>query len=317
MKIASLFSGAGGLDLGLVQAGHEVIWANDFDADCVETYRKNISKDITLGDISDIKSSEIPNADVIVGGFPCQGFSQANRLRFDADPRNRLYQEFRRVVRDKQPLYFLAENVKGILSLAGGKAIEQIKSDFAAAGYRVQVRLFNLADYGVPQTRQRVIIAGTRNDLDQELDFQFPAATHCKPTLCAKTGLKPWVTISEALEAFPDPDGSHNLPNHIYSLYKVTNRNFTGHRRTDPDKPSPTILARGNGKGGVCAIQHPNNHRRMSIREQATIQTFPLGFEFVGKMNSCYRQVGNAVPVLFGEHLGSMIVKTEKLRLVA
>lgn len=317
MKIVSLFSGAGGLDLGLVRAGHEVIWANDFDADCVETYRKNISKDVVLGDIGEIDSDEIPNADVIVGGFPCQGFSQANRLRFEADPRNRLYQEFRRVVRDKQPLYFLAENVKGILSLAGGKAMEKIKDDFAAAGYRVQVRLFNVADYGVPQTRQRVIIAGTRNDLEEELDFQFPAPTHCKRELCAKTGLEPWVTIREALEAFPDPDANHNLPNHIYSLYKVTNRNFTGHRWTDPDKPSPTILARGNGKGGVCAIQHPNNHRRMSIREQAAIQTFPLGFEFVGKMNSCYRQVGNAVPVLFGEHLGSMLEKTIKARKAA
>lgn len=317
MKIVSLFSGAGGLDLGLMRAGHEIVWANDFDADCVETYRRNLSHHITLGDICDIHSQDIPDADVVVGGFPCQGFSQANMLRLEDDPRNRLYLEFLRVVRDKRPLYFLAENVRGILSLAGGQAIERIKADFAATGYRVQVRLFNVANYGVPQTRQRVIIAGTRSDLDPAFDFEFPAPTHCKPSLCAATGLPPWVTISQALDGLPAPDKPHNLPNHIYSQYKVTNRNFTGHRWTDPNKPSPTILARGNGKGGVCAIQHPDNRRRMSIREQATIQTFPSDFEFAGKMNSCYRQVGNAVPVLFGEHLGRMLFETQEVRLVA
>jgi DNA (cytosine-5)-methyltransferase 1 len=165
--------------------------------------------------------------------------------------------------------------------------------------------------------RRRVIIAGTRSDLDTALDFQFPKPTHCDPARCAATGLSPWITIGEALDGMPDPDRPHNLPNHIYSQYKVTNRNFTGHRWTDPHKPSPTILARGNGKGGVCAIQHPDNHRRMSIREQATIQTFPWDFEFVGKMNSCYRQVGNAVPVVFGEHLGRMLVEPQEVRLVA
>ena len=106
---------------------------------------------------------------------------------------------------------------------------------------------------------------------------------------------------------YQKPDEPHNLPNHICSQYKVTNRNFTGHRTTDPEMPSPTILARGNAKGGVCAIQHPRNHRRMSIREQAIVQTFPLGFEFIGRMNSCYRQVGNAVPVTFGRALGERL----------
>ncbi len=97
----------------------------------------------------------------------------------------------------------------------------------------------------------------------------------------------------------------------------MTNRNFTGHRRTDPDKPSPTILARGNGKGGVCAIQHPENHRRMSIREQAAIQTFPDGFDFSGRLNSAYRQVGNAVPVLFGRHLGKQLALSLTMKEVA
>lgn len=317
MRIVSLFSGAGGLDLGLIQAGHSVIWANDIDIDAVKTYQSNIGPEIIFGDICSISSSAIPDCDVVVGGFPCQGFSQANMLRFAEDERNRLYLEFLRIVRDKQPLYFLAENVRGILSLAGGQAIQKIESDFAAAGYRVSKKLFNVADYGVPQMRKRVIIAGTRADLPERLDYEFPEPTHADPAKARKLGLTPWVTIAEALAHIPEPSDNHELKNHVFSLYKVTNRNFTGHRRTDPDKPSPTILARGNGKGGVCAIQHPQNHRRMSIREQAAIQTFPDDFDFAGRLNSAYRQVGNAVPVLFGRHLGEQLALSVALKEVA
>jgi DNA (cytosine-5)-methyltransferase 1 len=146
------------------------------------------------------------------------------------------------------------------------------------------------------------------------MDFQFPTPTHASPARAVDLGLRPWQTITQGLNGIPDPGLSHRMPNHVYSRYKVTNRNFTGHRTTDPAKPSPTILARGNGKGGVCAIQHPGNHRRMSVREQAAIQTFPNDFEFVGAMNSCYRQVGNAVPVLFARMLGDQLWATVQLR---
>lgn len=305
MKIVSLFSGAGGLDLGLLQAGHEVIWANDYDRDAVATYERNIGTHIVYGDICGIPSTAIPSCDVVVGGFPCQGFSMANRLRFEEDVRNRLYLEFLRIVQDKQPRYFLAENVKGILSLADGAAIARIEQDFSSAGYRVSKQLFNVADFGVPQTRQRVIIAGVRNDLPIFQDFKFPTPTHSRAPRNNDTHL--WISVGEALEHIPEPEEAHTLRNHVYSKYKVTNRNFTGHRTTDPYKPSPTILARGNGGGGVCAIQHPNNHRRMSVREQALIQTFPTDFEFIGAMNSCYRQVGNAVPVAFAKRLGEQL----------
>lgn len=304
MRIVSLFSGAGGLDLGLIQAGHQVVWANDHDLDCVLTYAKNIGDHVLQGDIEDVAASEIPDCDAIVGGFPCQGFSQANMLRSGKDDRNRLYLEFLRIVREKQPNWFLAENVRGILSLDAGKAIQRIERDFSSVGYRVQKKLFNVADFGVPQSRWRVIIAGTRNDLPDVANYRYPQPTHSNQ---GRGGLLPWITVGAALKGIPEPDVAHGLLNHDYSKYKVTNRNFTGHRTTDPGKPSPTILARGNGKGGVCALQHPNNHRRMSVREQALLQTFPMSFEFLGKLNSCYRQVGNAVPVLFGKCLGAML----------
>jgi DNA (cytosine-5)-methyltransferase 1 len=305
MNIVSLFSGAGGLDLGLIQAGHEIIWANDIDADSCETYKLNIGNHITCTDIALIKMKEIPNCDVIVGGFPCQGFSMANMLRAVDDERNKLYRQFYRIVKNKKPSYFLAENVRGILSLSNGNVIKKIVKDFSEAGYRVKYKLFNMADFGVPQTRMRVIIVGTRKDLPEGMDYKFPEPTHQKTN---------WVSISKALKGIPEPDEKKSkLINHIYSKYKVTNRNFTGHRETDPNKPSPTILARGNGKGGVCAIQHPKNHRRMSVRESALVQTFPLNFEFVGSMGSMYRQVGNAVPVLFGQKLGEQLKELESV----
>ena len=307
MKIISLFSGAGGLDLGLIQAGNTVIWANDIDKDAVATYKENIGDHIVCDDIKNIDISTLPDADVVVGGFPCQGFSQANRLRTLEDDRNQLYRFFYNTIKIKQPKFFIAENVKGILSLGKGEAIKQIVSDFEAAGYITSVNLVNMADYGVPQTRQRVIIIGQRVDLGEKLRFKFPQQKKKK-----NSELPHWVSIREAIDHFPDPDKDNDVLNHIYSAYKVEYRNFTGHRETDPDKPSPTVLARGNGKGGVCAIPHYNGKRRLTIRESASVQTFPEDFHFVGTMNSCYRQIGNAVPVLFARKLGDELVRLEK-----
>lgn len=309
MKIISLFSGAGGLDLGLVKAGHRIVWANDIDENAVETYRKNLGGDIVCADIRGVKMWDIPDgADVVVGGFPCQGFSQANLLRDVDDDRNILYRFFRKVVSAKKPKFFIAENVKGILSLGGGSAIKRILADFKRAGYLLDVHLVNMADYGVPQHRQRVIIVGQRKDLGEAMRFRFPLPTHAKD---GDGGLCPWRSIRDELRRFPDPDRPNKLPNHVYSAYKLSYRNFTGHRPTDPDKPCPTILARGNGGGGVCAIPHYNGRRRLTIRESAAIQTFPDDFEFAGAMNSCYRQIGNAVPVRFAEFLGLELARLE------
>lgn len=308
MKFLSLFSGAGGLDLGLIQAGNTAVWANDADRDAVATYRENIGPEITCGDIREIPPSSLPAADVVVGGFPCQGFSQANLLRTADDERNFLYRAFLRTVRRIRPKFLIAENVRGILGIDGGAAIRRIVADFADAGYLVVHRLVNMADHGVPQHRLRVIIVGQRTDIAPLMLFRHPAPTHSKDG-----GVLPrWVSIREALERFPDPDGPHDLRNHVCSAYKVEYRNFTGHRRTDPDRPCPTILARGNGGGGVCAIPHYNGRRRLSVRESAAIQTFPDDFHFVGGLNSCYRQIGNAVPVLFARALGMELRRLER-----
>lgn len=306
MNIVSLFSGAGGLDLGLIKADNKIIWANDIDKDAVDTYKKNIGDHICCADIKDVDLQKIPRASVVVGGFPCQGFSQANLRRSVDDDRNKLYKFFYAVIKIKKPLFFIAENVKGILSLDKGLAIKKIISDFEKAGYVTEVNLVNMANYGIPQTRQRVIIIGQHKDLANKMLFKSPKETHSK-----NGNLEPWIPIKSAIDHFPDPDEPNSCLNHIYSAYKLEYRNFTGHRKTDPDKPCPTILARGDGKGGVCAIPHYNGKRRISVRESATIQTFPEGFEFVGRMNSCYRQIGNAVPVEFAYLLGKELIRLE------
>lgn len=312
MTIISLFSGAGGLDLGLIQAGNDIVWANDIDSDAVSTYKKNINDHIIQEDIQNVDIKEIPNAEVVVGGFPCQGFSMANMKRHIDDERNVLYKFFYNVISQKQPKFFIAENVKGILSLGKGAVVKQIKEDFENAGYIVEIHKVNMADYGVPQHRERVLFIGQRKDISAQMQFQFPKPTNSKD---GKDGLPIWISIKDAIDDLPPIGELDKDPNNYGSAYRFIPRNFTAHRVTDPTKPSPTILARGNGKGGVCAIPHYNGERRLSIRESATVQTFPRDFVFCGRMGSCYRQIGNAVPVHFAKILGQELIRLERVTL--
>lgn len=291
MRIVSLFSGAGGLDLGFIQAGHKVVWANDLYQDAVETYRQNIGNHIVCDDVCHIDSSKIPDCDMVIGGFPCQGFSVANTKRNAADSRNMLYRQLLRVITDKKPKFFLAENVKGLLNFEGGKVFKMILDDFSSAGYRVCHRLFNAADFGVPQRRERVIIVGVRNDI--RFDFEFPRPTHSKDGV---DGLSPWIGVGSALEDLPSPDSPNDIPNHTYSKYKLNFNGYIGHRPLDPNRPAPTVTARGDDKGGVVILPHPTAHRRMTGRELAIVQGFPRGYGFSGRLSSVYRQIGNAVP---------------------
>lgn len=296
MRVVSLFSGAGGLDLGFVWAGHEVVWANDNFSDAVNTYRRNIGPHILERDISDVDSSDIPESDIVIGGFPCQGFSVANSKRHVSDSRNLLYLQMLRVITDKKPMFFLAENVKGIVSLGRGRVLEMIINDFEQAGYRVNNWLLNAADFGVPQIRERVFFVGVRADLSVKIEP--PHKTHSPIVDEAKNGLKPWISVAEALKSIPNPDGKHDLENHTYSKYKLRFNGYLGHRRVDPNKPAPTVTARGDDKGGVVVLHHPSNTRRMSARELATVQSFPLAYVFSGCRSSVYRQIANAVPPL-------------------
>jgi len=293
MKVVSLFSGAGGLDLGFKMAGHDIIWANDLYGDAVETYRANLGKHIVCKDIFTVKADDVPDCDIVIGGFPCQGFSVANTKRNVEDERNRLYKQLIRIIAEKKPKFLLAENVKGIISLGKGEVLKMILSDFTNLGYMIQAKLLNSADFGVPQMRQRVFIIGVRNDMD--FSFNYPSPTH---TADGAAGLPKWVGVGKALADIPNPDEPNDLHNHDYSKYKLRFNGYLGHRTIDPDKPAPTVTARGDDRGGVVVLHHPSNQRRMSCRELATVQSFPLNYAFSGNRSSVYRQIGNAVPPL-------------------
>ncbi len=195
-SVVGLFSGCGGLDLGFKQAGFNILWANDFDQDSVTTYRENIGDHITLGDITKIPSKDIPsNFDVLLGGFPCQGFSVANKKRSVKDERNFLYLEMKRIIKDKKPKFFVAENVKGILSLGKGAVMEMIINDFRKIGYKVDYRLLTASDYGIPQHRQRVFIIGNRIGKENP----YPKITHGLKNDLFNPKLQPFLTTKDAI----------------------------------------------------------------------------------------------------------------------
>ena len=394
-NLISLFSGAGGMDLGFINAGFDVLWANDFDVDAVKTYKKNIGDHITLGDITNIDSETIPgnknNVDVVIGGFPCQGFSIANTKRNMKDNRNFLYLELLRIIKDKQPKFFVAENVKGLLSMKNGAVMDMILNDFRSLGYKVDYQVLNSADFGVPQFRERVIIIGNRIGKENI----FPKPTHSD----SDSNLIPYISTKDAIGFLKDIElqngktsdfikvNNRLIYNHIastnvkdtffgrkydveqgeicdylkywrmksdWSVNKIDKyfgyKHTAGHwfrkdnnsgsipkpsdwwklkeilgfddkyddkvttfiekpilyeqslRITNWDKPSDTITA-------TSPEIHVNKERRLSARECAIIQTFPDEFIFEGSLNSLYKQIGNAVPVLLAEKIAIEIKK--------
>lgn len=312
-KIISLFSGCGGLDLGFHQEGYETVWANDFDHWACETFKKNIGDVIVEGDIEQIDpydNSSIPDCDIVLGGFPCQDFSMIwKRPGLDGE-RGNLYKSFLRVVDAKKPKVFVAENVKGLLTANNKKAIKQIVSDFEniAPGYKVKVKLYNFADYGVPQLRERILIVGIRSDID--FDFEHPEPTHS----AKDDELLPHVTAGEALANIPsdakNTEQQNLSPKTVEKLKLISaGGNFTDipkdhplyvkgmishvYRRIHPDEPSKTIIAAGGG--GTWGYHYPEP-RSLNNRERARLQSFPDDFEFVGTMTQVRKQIGNAVP---------------------
>lgn len=313
IDVLSLFSGCGGLDLGFEQVGdYHTVWANDFKHEACESFRMHFGNVIREGDIEAIdpyNDHTIPNCDLILGGFPCQDFSIIWKQPGLNGSRGNLYKSFLRFVDAKKPKAFVAENVKGILTANGKKAIKQIIEDFQniEPGYVVIPHLYDFANYGVPEYRERVLIVGIRSNTG--FDFHHPRPTHGNGD-----GLLPFVTVGDAfrgVEKVPFnnehlkikartekvisliPEGGNFTSIPQDSPYYVKGMISHVYRRVKLDEPSKTIIAQGGG--GTWGYHYPEN-RPLTNRERARIQSFPDDFVFYGSTTEVRRQIGNAVP---------------------
>lgn len=310
-KIVSIFSGCGGLDLGFHQEGYTTIWANDFAEGAVESFRKNFGDVIHLKDITQINpytDTSIPACDIVLGGFPCQDFSIIWKQPGLNGKRGGLFRHFAEFVDAKKPKAFVAENVKGLLTANGGKAIDTIIRDFEniAPGYIVKPHLYNFAEYGVPQFRERVLFVGVR--IDTGFSFVHPKPTH------GPNAEKPYFTAGEALkgvEKVPYNNEKINIREKTRKMLELIPEggNFTNipkdsplyvkgmishvYRRIKRDEPSKTIIAAGGG--GTWGYHYPEP-RPLTNRERARLQSFPDDFVFKGSVTEVRRQIGNAVP---------------------
>ncbi|OGO76908.1 MAG: DNA (cytosine-5-)-methyltransferase [Clostridiales bacterium GWB2_37_7] len=310
MKLVSLFAGAGGMDLGFKKAGFKVIWANEYDSAIWETYEKNHESFLDHRDIRKIKSSEIPECDGIIGGPPCQSWSEAGALRGIEDERGKLFYDFTRILRDKKPKFFVAENVSGMLADIHKSAVENIIKMFKDSGYEMHIKLVNAADYGVPQDRKRVFYIGFREDLNINFEFSLP--------IYRKFVLRDaiWDLKDTALPAQSKNKTNGDkciVENHEYMTGNFSTIYMSRNRVRSWDEPSFTIQA-----GGRHAPIHPQApkmlfveqnkrifvpgkeglYRRLSVRECARIQTFPDDFNFIyDDIADGYKMIGNAVPV--------------------
>jgi DNA (cytosine-5)-methyltransferase 1 len=310
MNIISLFSGAGGMDLGFKKAGFDIIWANEYDKSIWETYKANHTTPLDTRDIRIISVEEIPDCDGIIGGPPCQSWSEAGALRGIEDSRGKLFYDFIRILRKKQPKFFVAENVSGMLADIHREAVQNIIQTFEDSGYRIYMQLLNAADYGVPQDRKRVFYIGFRKDIS--VNFKYPIPFQKKITL--KDVI--WdlqESVLPAKSGNKTNNGSCIVPNHEYMNGGFSTIFMSRNRVRSWDEQSFTIQA-----GGRHAPIHPQApkmifveqnkrvfapgqehlYRRLSVRECARIQTFPDNFVFkYENIADGYKMVGNAVPV--------------------
>lgn len=322
MELASLFTGAGGLDLGFEKAGFKVVWANEYDKSIWETFEHNFPHTkLDKRSITDVLSSEIPEVDGVIGGPPCQSWSEAGAGRGIKDKRGQLFHDYIRLLREKKPKFFLAENVSGILHPKHKKAFENIISEFEDAGYVVSQKLLNVNDYDVPQDRLRVIIIGYRKDLKKKFEFPDPQIN--------KLVLKD--AIFDLRRAKPAREGNKTngeqklvISNHEYMNGGFSSIYMSRNRVRAWDEPSFTIQA-----GGRHAPLHPQapkmkfveqnkrifvpgeekKYRRLSVRECARVQTFPDDYIFkYENIADGYKMIGNAVPVNFANHLAKKIM---------
>lgn len=330
MNLISLFSGAGGLDLGFHKAGFRTIIANEYDKKICPTYKANfpqvhlIEQDVRQ--LAPIDFATTVPIHGIIGGPPCQSWSEGGSLRGIEDARGQLFYDYIRVLREQQPLFFVAENVPGMLSKLHTKAVGEFMRLFAEVGYDVYLKTLNANDYGVAEDRERVFYVGFRKDLQID-DYQFPEPLNFKPTLkdCI------WDLRESAIPALPQNKTNGNgckIANHEYFTGSYSSIFMSRNRVRAWDEPAFTVQASGRQcqlhpqapkmvKVGVDKQEFVKGkeelYRRMTVREVARIQGFPDSFKFLYEdVNYGYKMVGNAVPVELAYHIAQSIVQSLK-----
>ena len=308
-KVVSLFAGCGGCDQGITgdfvfnqkryeRLPFELTYAMDIDQKALNTHMLNFRDSIIkCADVCDVESSEIPDCDVIIGGFPCQSFSTVNPTKNPFDERANLYKQMVRIVKDKQPQVFIAENVKGLMTLHKGEIFKKIYKAFEDAGYTLSYRLLNAADYGVPQKRERMIMVGFRNDLG--IKFEFPE----------ETNKNNWVPLSVAVQKLAIDEQKYYFSKRAVLGMKNAKPNMKRGLWQHLDEPCLTVashLAKVslNSRDPVLLVDPEKElYRRFTPREAARIQSFPDEFNFAGSETDAYRQIGNAVPPVMFWHV--------------
>lgn len=297
-SIVSLFSGCGGLDLGFVggfdflgrhypRTGFNIVWANEINPSACKSYRANFGDDsIIEGDINVCAMSMPKYADIIIGGFPCQDISINGKMLGINGKRSILYIAIVDAVKRLRPKVFVAENVGSLLMKTNKETLDKIIADFSSTGYRIGCQLYNTADYGVPQTRERVFIVGTRPDMP---NFIPPAVLSSSP-----------VTAKQAIGDLEGLAEDKHF-SHIWSKARVSGEQ--GNRRMVADRPGYTIRSECHGN-----IQfHYSLPRRISMREAARFQSFPDTFVFPCGLRETERQIGNAVPPIMAWHIAQSV----------
>lgn len=290
----SLFSGCGGSDLGLTQAGFDVVWANDKLAYAADVHRENFPHvEFFHGDISKVTS--FPTADLLVGCYPCQGFSQAGSRRADNNI-NFLYRQFDRALRQIKPKAFIVENVSGMRRADLRHLLDNQLRRFRLAGYKVEFSVLNACDFGVPQHRERIFIVGIRSDFQTR--YQFPKPSH-------GPSAQPYVTLGDAISHLPEwPSGEfyeddfhwYYLSRNRYRNWNEVSRTIVAKARHVPLHPVSPKLRRLHTDAWEFESDAPA--RRLSYKEAAIIQGFPEGFKFpdTASLSAKYTVIGNAVP---------------------
>ena len=305
-RVVSLFAGCGGCDQGIIgdfrfnkhkyeRLPYELVYAMDIDQKALNTHKLNFKgAEVKCADICSVDASEIPDCDIVIGGFPCQSFSTVNPTKDPFDDRANLYKQMVRIVKAKQPLAFVAENVKGLMTLHKGEIFERVCKAFEDAGYVLSYKLLNSADYGVPQKRERVILVGYRKDL--KIKYVFPEETHKDH----------WTPLSVAVPTLAIDDEKYYFSQRAVEGMKNAKPNMKRGLWQRLDEPCLTVtshLAKVslNSRDPVLLVDAEKElYRRFTPREAARIQSFPDSFEFAGTEVDAYRQIGNAVPpVLF------------------